>query len=60
MKQTYHGLYTQRICVDCQPFLANSNVKIEGKTKSSNWKEEPVTVEEFGMSDISVSDISTP
>ena len=41
--------------------MANSKVKIEGKTKSSNWKEENITVDEFGMSDIGVSDItSTP
>lgn len=61
MKRDYQGLSTYRVSVTGQPLMANSKVKIEGKTKSSNWKEENITVDEFGMSDIGVSDItSTP
>ena len=61
MKRNYQGLSTYRVSVTGQP-LANSNVRIKGKTKSSNWQEENITVEEFGVSDIGVTDIgsSTP
>lgn len=61
MKRNYQGLSTYRVSVTGQP-LANSNVRIKGKTKSSDWKEENITVDEFGMSDIGVTDIgsSTP
>ena len=61
MKRDYQGLSTYRVSVTGQPLMANSIVKIEGKTKSSKWKEENITVDEFGMSDIGVTDItSTP
>lgn len=60
MKRTYTGLYTCRMVVENQPLLQNSTQKIKAKTKSSNWKEENITVEEFGVTGISVSDISSP
>ena len=59
MKEKYTGLKTTRIAVECHPLLEGSIQKIEGKTKASNWQEENITVEEFGMTDIHVSDIST-
>ena len=61
MKRNYQGLSTYRVSVTGQP-LANSNVRIKGKTKRSNWQEENITVDECGMSDIGVPDIgsSTP
>ncbi|MBO6026093.1 MAG: hypothetical protein J6W75_12550 [Bacteroidaceae bacterium] len=61
MKRNYQGLFTRRISVSGQPLMQFSNQKIEGKTKTNNWKAEDITVEEFGMSDIGVTDItSTP
>lgn len=52
--------------VECQPLMANSNQKIKAKTKgpgtTTEWSEEGVVVEEFGMTDINgnLSDITTP
>lgn len=60
MKKTYQGLHTRRMVVECQPLMANSNQKIKAKTKNKNWTEEDVNVEEFGLTDIQVSDITTP
>ena len=60
MKKKYPGLSTGRFLVECQPLLQASNVKLKAKTKNENWKEEDVKVEEFGLTDIQVSDITTP
>lgn len=59
MKKKYTGLVTTRIAVECHPLMEGSMQKIEGKTNTSNWSEEHITVEEFGLTDITVSDIST-
>lgn len=44
MKQTYQGLYTKRVCVECQPLLQSSNAKIRVKTgpteSAKEWVEE--------------------
>ena len=49
------------MAVWCHPLLQGSLQKIEGKTNTSSWKEENITVEEFGMTDINVTSItSTP
>jgi hypothetical protein len=61
MKKKYSGLSTRRMAVWCHPLLQGSLQKIEGKTNTSSWKEENITVEEFGMTDINVTSItSTP
>ena len=58
MKKKYTGLMTARMAVECQPLLQGSLQRIKGKTKTSNWKEENIEVEEFGVTSIGVSDIS--
>ena len=61
MQTKYSGLSTLHVVVGCHPLLQGSNQKIEGKTNPSSWKEENITVEEFGMTDINVTSItSTP
>ena len=61
MKKKYSGLSTRRMAVWCHSLLQGSIQKIEGKTNTSSWKEENITVEEFGMTDINVTSItSTP
>jgi len=58
MKQTYQGLYTQRICVECQPLMQNSNQRIKARTKdisgNTEWHQEDVNVE-MGMDDMTLS-----
>lgn len=60
MKRTYTGLSIRCIVVGSQPLLQNSNQKIKAKTQKSDWSKEDIEVEEFGLTDIQVSDISTP
>ena len=55
MKQNYQGLYTKRICVECQPLMDASKVRIKAKTKVEEWHTETVDVE-MGMDDITLSD----
>lgn len=64
MKRTYTGLSSRRIVVESQPLMQYSKQEIKGKTNqhsspNTNWAQENITVEEFGMSDITVTDIST-
>lgn len=44
MKQTYQGLSTKRLCVECEPILAQSNAKVRVKTgpteSAHEWVEE--------------------
>ncbi|MBR1787823.1 MAG: hypothetical protein IJ762_01345 [Bacteroidaceae bacterium] len=58
MKKTYQGLTTTRIPIECQPLMQGSNVKIKAKTKNKEWREEEVKVDEFGLTDISVSNLN--
>lgn len=60
MKQTYQGLSTRRIVVESQPLMQFSNQRIKAKTSSSssNWEERDIAVEEFGMTDITTTDIT--
>ena len=61
MKKQYSGLTTKRMTVVCESsMMVGSNQKIKAKTKNQNWKEEIIEVEEFGLTDIQVSDITTP
>lgn len=64
MKRTYTGLSSRRIVVESQPLMQYSKQEIKGKTNhqgttNTNWTQENITVEEFGMSDITVTDISS-
>lgn len=55
MKKHYPGLLTQKISVECQPFMqATSNVKIKAKTKVQEWRTEETQVE-MGIGDINIS-----
>ena len=58
MKKTYQGLTTTRISIECQPLMQASNVKIKAKTKNREWREEEVQVDEFGLTDISISTLN--